>query len=105
MGDPYQISIPEPIAARMSAWGLPADIVHLVEEKLRNDLAADPAAHLRPCIAPWEERLNLFSFSLPDPADANRKYLFMFHVVYGDDEKTLIVVECGFQIHNARPSP
>jgi hypothetical protein len=94
VADRFQIHIPEIIDAKISAWNLPADIQRLMEDKLRNDLAADPPNKLVPCVAPWGERLNLYSFIIPE--SESLQHWFMFHFLYGENEKSLEIVECGY---------
>ena len=87
----------------MSEWEIPADVRQQMESKLANELPADPSQHLVACNAPWGERLNLYTFSILDAGPPNRKYTFMFHVVYSEDEKYLDIVECGFIAIGAKP--
>ena len=61
MEDRYEIRIPDDVGDRMSAWDIPADIRLLMDERLRVELASEPAKHLTPCFAPWGERLNLYA--------------------------------------------
>jgi hypothetical protein len=102
VGDRYQIRIPDSIDSKMSAWDLPADIRRLMEERLRDDLATDPLNKLVRCTAPWDERLNLFAFTLPG-SEPHIKHMFMFHFVYGEAEQSLDMVECGYIFLNQRP--
>ena len=67
VSDNYRIRVPESIDAKMSAWDLPADIRRSMEDRLRSVLTINSSAHLKKCIAPWGERLNLYSFTLPSP--------------------------------------
>jgi hypothetical protein len=69
-----------------------------VETRLRTDLGTDPGSKLRSVKAPWGERLTLFTFSLPDPHQERVVYTFMFHLVYTQDEKGLLVVDCGLRV-------
>jgi hypothetical protein len=41
------------------------------------------------------KRLTLFSPRLAGHGSLPTDYIFMFHVVYGDDENTLIIEDCG----------
>lgn len=103
MSAAYHIFVPKLINDRMAEWNLPSDLMKLVEQQLHEELAADPYKHLRSVNAAWGDRLNLFSFTRPDPADARRSYLFMFQFVFSEDETSLIMVDCGLQIHEAKP--
>jgi hypothetical protein len=101
--DSYQLRIPDDNWERMSAWPLPAEVRRAVERRLRDQLAADPVAHLIRSIAPWGEPLNLFAFNVPDPVRPTLLHLFQFHVVYAEDEKSLIVVDVGHQTRDSAP--
>jgi hypothetical protein len=103
--DKYRIRIPDAIDAKMSAWGLPTVILHLMEDKLRDDLAIDPINKSHRVIAPWEEVLNLFTFTIPDASEPNVVHQFMFHFFYGQDEQSLVVADCGYsRIEKLPPS-
>jgi hypothetical protein len=94
--DPYRIVFAPSAESKLAGWDISAEIRQWVEGQLRDVLAADPATHLRPGVAPWGERLNLFSPRLPASGEPPVDYIFMFHVLYGDDEATLNVVDCGY---------
>jgi hypothetical protein len=96
----FQIVVPETIDAKISAWNLPAAIHRSMEDRLRNDLANDPQNVLIPCVAPWEERLNLYSFIIRESESV--QHWFMFHFVYGQDEASLEMVERGY-IYRTEP--
>jgi hypothetical protein len=61
-----------------------------------------PKTALVRCTTPWDELLNLFAFTLPG-SDPHIKHMFMFHFVYGEDEQSLDMVECGYSLVNYRP--
>ena len=92
----YRVRIPDVIDTKMSAWTLPVEIWHLMEDKLRDELAADPVNMSQRVIAPWEEVLNLFTFSINDRSNPNVTHQFMFHFFYGYDEESLIIADCGY---------
>ena len=96
MSDRYQIRIPATIDAKMSAWDVPNAVLQSALDHVRDELAADPVQHLRPAVAPWGERLNLYTTAVIHPDHAQSRYLFMFHVQYGADESSLNVVDCGY---------
>lgn len=97
MADPYQIRIPEHLYAEISRWGLAADVRRAMERRLREQMARDPVHYLQRVRNPWGEPLNVFDFTLPDPVDPSAAYLFQISVVYGEDEKTIDVLDVGFQ--------
>jgi hypothetical protein len=103
VSDRYQIYIPESLHSAMSAWDIPTDVRRLMEDRLRSTLASDPTACLKRCFAPWNERLNLYAFNLPDTVSEHIQHIFMFDFVYGEDEKSLHMVHCGYQKKNDRP--
>lgn len=103
MSDGYRIRIPRSVDQRMSEWSIPDDIRQSMEQHLKQELADDPARCLVACRAPWDERLNLYTFSIPDSTRPNIKYTFMFHVVYSVDENFLDIVHCGFLEINTKP--
>jgi hypothetical protein len=97
VGDPYSIEIPHSIDESIKEWEIPQSVRDGMYEKLKTDLAQSPADHLRQVNAPWNERLNMFCFTLPDPDDARSTYTFTFHLTYSEDERSLRVVDFGYQ--------
>jgi len=80
----------------MAGWDIPPAVRSMMESRLRDDLASEPAKHIKRALAPWGERLNIFSpivVSLHPPQDT---YIFTFHLVYGEDEESLIVMQSGY---------
>ncbi len=100
----YHVRIPEVIEKKMAAWDIPADIRSSMENCLRDSFAAHPSPTLRKCYAPWGDLLNLFTFILPDPNNSNQSHQFVFHLIYGQDEQSLVVVECGYQFADLKPN-
>jgi hypothetical protein len=96
MADRYRIVVIPAADAKMATWDIPADVRRWADDQLRDVLAVEPASHLRPGIAPWGERLNIFSPRLAAHGDPPADYVFMFHVVYAEDENTLTVLDCGY---------
>ena len=99
----YRIDIPELIDEKMSQWEITPEMLQMVDDRLRNDLKTDPSKHLRRVIAPWGERLNLFTFKLSDPFWEHVSYTFMFHLTYSEDETSLVIVECGYLRTDLKP--
>jgi len=97
MSDPYRVIIPAANDAAMSAWDIPAEVRQIMESRLREQLAVDPIRHLIRAISPWGEPLNLFAFTVPDADNPDRTHMFQFHVLYGNDEESLIVADVGYQ--------
>jgi hypothetical protein len=87
----------------MSAWDVPADILRLAKEKLRNDLGSDPVSCLRKSMLPWEERINLYSFSIADNESEHVTHMFMFSFVFSECEQFLDMTHCGYQRTNSKP--
>ena len=97
MSEPYRIRIPASIDQQMAVWPISNDIRTAALQHLRETVAADPVSYLRPVVMPWGERLNLFSFRMPDAMMPGAFHVFMFHFVYSDDETALIMMQCGYQ--------
>ena len=95
MSQLFRIHVPARIDKKAAAWGLSAAFLGRVWKKVKTDLADDPASKLKAVIAPWGERLNMYTFNLSDPRKAAVTHTFMFHFKYTPDETGLIVVECG----------
>ena len=51
---------------------------------------------------PWDERANLYSFTIPD-ASPQILHLFMFAFFYGANEQDLIMHHCGHQTRDLQP--
>ena len=80
----------------MLSWDLPEDVRKTMEMRLRDDLASDPVVKLTR-VSFFGENLNVFSFTIPEPPQANETYIFMFHFLYADDEKTLRMIDADWQ--------
>jgi hypothetical protein len=97
VSEPYRIRIPAAIDQQMAGWPISDELRAAALQHLRDTVGPNPATQLRPVIMPWGERLNLFSFRLPDTATLGAFHVFMFHMIYTDDETALIVMQCGYQ--------
>lgn len=97
MGDKYIIRIPKFIRDGMSKWEIPDDFRKTVDDRLRHDLATDPANKLVRVIGPNGERPNVFAFTVPEPPTPKSTCIFAFHFIYSHDEKSLQMLEYEYQ--------
>jgi len=93
----YRILIAQSADILISSWDLPDEIRAQMEQRLRNDLAADPINCLVRVDGLSDEKLNVYSFTIPEPPVPGSTYIFWFHFVYGEDEKSLHLLDADYE--------
>ena len=91
----YRSVIQPSVAKKIAGWGLSDAVLVDVYLALKELLPSSPTAFLRRAETPFDGML--FEFSSIDPANRLRQHLFVFLVVYSQDEETLIVANGGYQ--------
>lgn len=95
MAERCRIIIPADMDQRMTGWPIPADVRAHMEHQLANVLGHDPVQQLGRAKL-FGRALNIFAFATTSPTTPGVRYDFVFHVVWGEDEASLIVVDCGY---------
>src|ERR1700724_2671156 len=90
----YRVKIEPYVPKRIRSWGLSDSILVDVYLWLNDRLPLDPLHSLRRVENPFEGMV--FEFSLIDPDNRWREHFFTFHVLYGQDEQTLLIDQCGY---------
>ncbi len=62
--------------------------------RLNDQLASDPARHLRRIREPFDGME--FAFSMVDPENRFCEHYFVFHILFGADEETLVVARVAY---------
>jgi hypothetical protein len=94
----YRVIIPPAIASRIAGWGLSDAVFVDVYLFLREVLPTAPTEYLQRRRQPFDGMV--YEFSLIDPGNRLREHLFAFHVLYGQDEQTLVIVKGGYRRHD-----
>jgi hypothetical protein len=85
----YGIRLTSRVRDRLLSWSLPPAV--LVDVRLRLEAAGEnPTELLRTADPPF--RGMKYAFDLIDPDNRLSAYRFVFHVVFGQDEETLHVI-------------
>lgn len=92
----YRVEVRRTLTERMKTWGLVGRHDYLlVDVYLRLERLRDnPALLLHRASSPFDGML--YEFSLIDPKDRLTEHIFVFLVVYSQDEQTLIVANGGY---------
>jgi hypothetical protein len=86
---PYRIRLTNRARGRLLSWNLPPAV--LVDVRLRLEFLGErPADRLRPADAPF--RGMGYAFELIDPDNRLAVYRFVFHIMFGQDEETLHII-------------
>ena len=92
----YKVRIRSSIRKRIVAWNLPDPVFVEVLLRLEQELVHNPPSQLARTGQPFDGMT--YAFSLVDPNNRFCEYAFVFHIVYGQDEETLLVVNCGYHL-------
>jgi hypothetical protein len=91
---PYRVQIRPSVRSKIAGWGL-SDFVLVDGYLYLNEvLPTDPKAFLRRARQPFDGLL--YEFSFIDPENRLRQHLFVFLIVYSQDEETLIVANGAY---------
>ncbi len=87
----YEVKFADAAREKLAALGLSAELLYYIDCHLHDELAESPTSHLQRVRG--EADCLQYSFCESDRAG---DHLFVFTVVYGRDEETLIVVDCEY---------
>ena len=90
---PYRVELRPRVTRQIVSWGLSDSLFVEVHLRLQRNLTENPAFALLRTEQPFDGMT--FRFSLIDPENRLRECLFVFHVLYSQDEERLIVVRAG----------
>jgi hypothetical protein len=90
----FKVRIRPEVARKIAGWGLSDPVLVEVYLRLREVLPLDPLACLRRVVKPFDGMV--YEFSFVDPENRFREHFFVFLVVYGQDEESLIVASGGY---------
>jgi hypothetical protein len=85
----YELRFADGARAKLTALNLSAELLYWIDGRLHDELAESPTTHLRRVRG--EADCLQYNFCESDRAG---DHLFVFTVVYGRDEETLIIVDC-----------
>ena len=105
MPDNFNIFIPGEIRRKIALWQLSAELLTRIDDQLQSRLSPDPSNHLVRVKDIDGSVMYLFSFSEPEPANADQTHLFQFRFIYGPGETALIIIDCGHILVNRNPPP
>jgi hypothetical protein len=87
----YEILFADAARDQLAALSLSAELLYYIDGRLHDELAEAPTSHL--VRVRGEADCLQYSFC---ESDARGDHLFVFTVVYGRDEQTLIIVDCEY---------
>ncbi len=90
----YKVRIARHVERRINTWGLPDELLVEVHLRLRDRLPQDPTGLLHRTRKPFDGME--YRFALMDLTNRFCEHLCFFHVVYGQNEETLEIVNCGY---------
>jgi hypothetical protein len=91
----YKVRIARPVAATIASWDLPDHLLVEVYLRLRDDLSRHPADSLIR-LHDLVDRL-MYSFSIRDLSNRTFDYIFVFQVVYGQDEESIVILDAHYE--------
>lgn len=92
----YRVSLNSSIRRRILAWNLPDPVLVEVFLRLEQELGRSPTRYLVRTPQPFDGMT--YSFAMVDPTNRLREYAFVFHLLYGQDEETLRVVNGSYEV-------
>jgi hypothetical protein len=90
----YRVKISSQVAKKIRSWGLSDYLLVEIYLQLNERLPLNPQLSLRRTETPFEGMV--FDFSLIDPENRLREHYCIFHILYGQDEQTLLVAQAGY---------
>ncbi len=85
----YKVVLQQRVRREVGSWNLPDYMLVEVYLRLRERLGENPAASLVRITEPWDGMA--YGFEMIDPQNRLRVFVFLFRVVYGQDEETLYI--------------
>jgi len=92
----FRVRLNSAIRRRIVAWGLPDSVFVEVILRLEQRLKQDPQELLWRARKPFDG-MN-YGFLMVDPTNRFREFLFIFQVMYSQDEEELLIVNCGYRV-------
>ena len=89
----YRVKIRSSLRRRITSWALPDVVLVDVYLHLQDDLSRDPWSTMARVADPFDGMV--YGFSLVDPTNRFREHHFLFHIIIGQDEESLEVVNAG----------
>lgn len=86
----FRLQIRRHVYQQLNSCGLPDPVLVEAFLRLREQLADDPQRHLQRIREPFDGMA--YGFNMIDPGNRFCEHHFIFHVLYGADEESLIVV-------------
>jgi hypothetical protein len=87
----YEVKLADAAREKLAGLALSAELLYYIDCHLHDELAESPTTHLQRVRG--DADCLQYSFCESDRAG---DHLFVFTVVYGRDEETLIVVDCEY---------
>src|SRR5947208_1996067 len=94
----YRVSVRSSIHRRILRWGLSDTILVEVFLRLQQELPRNLPQLLQRTTRPFDGMT--YRFSLVDPENRLCEHRFWFHLVFTQDEQTLLVVNCAHRRHS-----
>jgi hypothetical protein len=85
----YRVIILDSVREAIASWQLSDFLLIEVYVRLRDDLGKNPLQHVRRITIPFEGMA--YAIFLMDPANRFCEHVFIFHLVFGQDEETVLV--------------
>jgi hypothetical protein len=87
----FEVQFAEAAREKLATLKLSAELLYYIDSHLHDELAESPTTHLQRvrCQADCLQ----YSFC---QSDRSGDHLFVFTIVYGRDEETLIIVDCEY---------
>ncbi len=92
---PIQVELTPLVRRQIASWGLPDSLLVETYLRLQRDLSQNPAQVLIRTEQPFDGMC--YGYSIIDPGNRLREYLFLFQVLYSQNEERLLVVRGGCQ--------
>lgn len=91
----YRVKVRSSVHRRILKWGLSDIMLVEVLLRLREDLPANRPELLTRTLKPFDGMT--YHFSVVDPENRLCRHTFWFHLVFGQDEETLLVVNAAYR--------
>jgi hypothetical protein len=86
----YKVQLTDRVRRQIASWNLPDAVLVEVYLRLRERLAENPTDQLIRTPDPFDGLV--YAFEMVDPQNRLSVYRLFFHVIYGQDEETLYVL-------------
>jgi hypothetical protein len=89
----YRVRVQSHVNRAIVSWNLPDSVFVEIHLRLNTDLANNPAAVLRTSKRPKGME---YRFHMIDPSNRLCQHFFTFHVVYSQDEESMLVTHGAY---------